>query len=290
MFARWFVKSLFNHLFFFSLVLFWLNVFYKKKCEIIRLKFDVVEFDFIVILVLSTLPQRYFAVLVLVVVAFGLVEADDSCPPNSKGKHPKCICNNDKPYDELNRICAITIEFKEVCPIGSEGVYPHCVCTEGKVYDAFRDACVNVDRSKCPQGSSNVNGKCICENVGDYKYEMDEIFWICRPWYIPTTSTTTSTTTIRPTYTTPQPRCPYHQSGEYPNCVWDPCPRGYFGGNIFSFVWLVFEWIWTKKFATKWKWKTWLMFAKVVILISSYLYSAQYYLIKDLASCIFYIF
>lgn len=50
------------------------------------------------------------------------VTADDlSCPPNSKGTHPKCICADDNPYDELNRICATTINANLLlakCPKG----------------------------------------------------------------------------------------------------------------------------------------------------------------------------
>lgn len=157
---------------------------------------------------------------------------DISCPSNSKGKHPKCVCNNDKPYDSVNRICAITLTFKEECPIGSEGTYPHCVCTHGKVYDAIKDACIESDRSVCPKGAVIVNDKCVCENdVNGYEYVLDEVFWICRPWYLQTSTTTsTSTTTHRPV--TYNPRCPYHQSGEYPHCNWDPCPIGYAGGNF----------------------------------------------------------
>lgn len=176
------------------------------------------------------LKQNYYAVLVITAL-IAIAQADDNaCPPNSKGTHPKCICNNDKPYDPLNRICAITIEFQEECPHGSEGTYPHCVCTQGKVYDARRDACVDSDRTQCPRGAELVNGKCKCNDIDGYKYEMDDIFWICRPWYIQTTTTTTTSTTPRTT-TTIAPRCPYHQSGIYPNCVWDPCPRGHAGGN-----------------------------------------------------------
>lgn len=157
---------------------------------------------------------------------------DIACPPNSKGKHPKCVCNNDKPYDSVNRICAITLTFKEECPVGSEGIYPHCVCTQGKVYDAIKDVCIESDRSICPKGAVKVNDKCVCENdINGYEYVLDEVFWICRPWYLQTSTTTTSTTTHRPV--TYSPRCPYHQSGEYPNCNWDPCPIGYAGGNLF---------------------------------------------------------
>lgn len=48
--------------------------------------------------------------------------ADDlSCPFNAKGTHPKCICNNDNPYDEVNRICAQILDAQFLlakCPKG----------------------------------------------------------------------------------------------------------------------------------------------------------------------------
>lgn len=48
--------------------------------------------------------------------------ADDlSCPFNSKGKHPKCICNDDHPYDVVNRICATVLDADYLlakCPKG----------------------------------------------------------------------------------------------------------------------------------------------------------------------------
>lgn len=66
---------------------------------------------------------------------------------------------------------------------GSEGEFPSCICPEGKIYVHELDECVEVDRSKCPLGSKKVDNKCVCENVNEFKYEFDEIFWICRPWY-----------------------------------------------------------------------------------------------------------
>lgn len=48
--------------------------------------------------------------------------SDLSCPNGSKGKHPKCICDNDLPYDEINHICAISINVKLAkCPKGTGG-------------------------------------------------------------------------------------------------------------------------------------------------------------------------
>lgn len=48
--------------------------------------------------------------------------ADDlSCPFNAKGTHPKCICNNDNPYDEVNGICAQVLDAQFLlakCPKG----------------------------------------------------------------------------------------------------------------------------------------------------------------------------
>lgn len=47
--------------------------------------------------------------------------SDLSCPPESKGKHPKCICADDLPYDEINRICATSININSLlakCPKG----------------------------------------------------------------------------------------------------------------------------------------------------------------------------
>lgn len=99
---------------------------------------------------------------------------------------------------------------------GSEGTFPACICGEGKVYVPERDECVEIDRTKCPAGSKQVNNKCVCENVNEFKYEFDEIFWICRPWYIPTTRAPT----------TPKP-CPIHQHNVAGVCEWDACPVGY---------------------------------------------------------------
>lgn len=99
---------------------------------------------------------------------------------------------------------------------GSEGSFPACVCGDGKVYVAERDECVAVDRSHCPDGSEKVNNKCVCADVNGFKYEFDEIFWICRPWYIPTTHAPA----------TPKP-CPLHQYREGDECVWQRCPVGY---------------------------------------------------------------
>lgn len=40
------------------------------------------------------------------------------CPPGSKGTHPKCICADKYPYDEVNNICSIEIDVNQVCPKG----------------------------------------------------------------------------------------------------------------------------------------------------------------------------
>lgn len=82
------------------------------------------------------------------------------------------------------------------------------------MYVPQRDECVVVDRTQCPVGSRKVNNKCVCDNVNDFKYELDEIFWICRPWYIPTT---------RP----PPTPCPSYQHRVGDRCEWDRCPAGY---------------------------------------------------------------
>lgn len=58
--------------------------------------------------------------LALVLVASAVAD-DLSCPFNSKGKHPKCICNDDKPYDAVNRICATVLDAEYLlakCPKG----------------------------------------------------------------------------------------------------------------------------------------------------------------------------
>lgn len=52
-----------------------------------------------------------------------VISADDlSCPLNSKGTHPHCVCNNNKnPYDEVNRICATVLDAEFLlakCPKG----------------------------------------------------------------------------------------------------------------------------------------------------------------------------
>lgn len=49
--------------------------------------------------------------------------SDLSCPPSSKGKHPKCVCGDDLPYDEINRICAKKININALlakCPKGTK--------------------------------------------------------------------------------------------------------------------------------------------------------------------------
>lgn len=98
---------------------------------------------------------------------------------------------------------------------GSEGTFPACICGDGKVYVPERDECVVVDTSLCPIGAKKVNNKCVCDNVNEFKYEFDEIFWICRPWYLPTTHA---------------PRtCPSHQHMVDGICEWDHCPTGYTG-------------------------------------------------------------
>lgn len=97
---------------------------------------------------------------------------------------------------------------------GSEGTFPACICGEGKVYVPEKDECVFVDRSQCPAGSRKVNNKCVCDNVNEFKYELDEIFWICRPWYIPTTNA-------------PPTPCQTHQHRVGDKCEWDRCPVEY---------------------------------------------------------------
>lgn len=53
---------------------------------------------------------------------FGSAAANDlSCPFNAKGQHPKCLCNDDNPYDEINRICATVLDAQYLlakCPKG----------------------------------------------------------------------------------------------------------------------------------------------------------------------------
>lgn len=74
--------------------------------------------------------------------------------------------------------------------------------------------CVEVDKSTCPLGASKVNNKCVCEHKHGFKYEFDDIFWICRPWYLPTS-------------TVPPQVCPPHQHLVGDICEWDRCPAGY---------------------------------------------------------------
>lgn len=109
---------------------------------------------------------------------------------------------------------------------GSEGNFPSCICGNNKVYVPERDACVEINRSICPVGSKKVNNKCVCETVNEFKYEFDDIFWICRPWYLPTSTTTT-----------PKP-CPAHQHRVGDVCEWDHCPVGYLSktGALFKYV------------------------------------------------------
>lgn len=66
--------------------------------------------------------QRCFilSLLCVIVASVSVTSANDqSCPPGSKGKHPKCICGDDLPYDEINRICATKINVNAVCPKGT---------------------------------------------------------------------------------------------------------------------------------------------------------------------------
>lgn len=114
------------------------------------------------------------------------------------------------------------------CPKNSEGSFPSCICGGGKVYVPEIDECVNVDRTICPHGARKLNQKCVCDDVDDYKYEFDEIFWICRPWYIPTTHA--------------PKQCPTHQSGIHPHCEWDKCSAGYTSENGESFIEILFVW------------------------------------------------
>lgn len=107
-------------------------------------------------------------------------------------------------------------KYRFACSIeGSEGTFPACICGEGKVYVPAKDECVVIDKSKCPAGAKKVGNKCVCETINEFKYEFDEIFWICRPWYIPTTP--------KPT----EKPCPPHQHYYGDKCVWDKCPSGY---------------------------------------------------------------
>lgn len=69
--------------------------------------------------------QKYVKILLnlaLVIIGSTTTSADDlSCPFNAKGTHPKCICNNDNPYDEVNRICATVLDAQYLlakCPKG----------------------------------------------------------------------------------------------------------------------------------------------------------------------------
>lgn len=77
-----------------------------------------------------------------------------------------------------------------------------------------------MDKSICPTGASKVNNKCVCAHKNGFKYEFDEIFWICRPWYLPTAPPPTP------------PPCPTHQHKSSAGiCEWDHCPAGYTGGK-----------------------------------------------------------
>lgn len=66
--------------------------------------------------------QRCFLASVAFVLVASVAANDLSCPPNSKGSHPKCICADDLPYDEINRICATNINANLLlakCPKGT---------------------------------------------------------------------------------------------------------------------------------------------------------------------------
>lgn len=67
---------------------------------------------------------------------------------------------------------------------GVEGEFPNCACKNGLVFVPKTGECVTVDKSQCPIGSKSVNNKCACEHRNGFKYEFDDIFWICRPWYL----------------------------------------------------------------------------------------------------------
>lgn len=66
--------------------------------------------------------QRCFILSFAFVLVASVAANELSCPANSKGKHPKCICADDLPYDEINRICAqiINADFLLAkCPKGT---------------------------------------------------------------------------------------------------------------------------------------------------------------------------
>lgn len=62
-----------------------------------------------------------------------------------------------------------------------EGIFPNCICLNGKIYDHKHSICLEIDRSKCPKRSSGYPN-CKCEEG----YQLDNIHWYCRPWYLET--------------------------------------------------------------------------------------------------------
>lgn len=93
-----------------------------------------------------------------------------------------------KRYNQLEfQWCDVKVipikKIKLIFLIGSDGHFPNCICKDGKVYVPQTSECVEVDKTKCPSGSKKVNNKCVCDHRNGFKYEFDDIFWICRPWY-----------------------------------------------------------------------------------------------------------
>lgn len=162
----------------------------------------------------------------LLICAIGLCAAvEKSCPPDSTGEYPKCLCNN---FDFI---------FKD-------------------------NACVKVNREECPSPAIKVDGKvgCRCPDPTDF---FDDYYWFCRTkLYLPTPTPSTTTTvrptirtcpayhrgtwpdcvripcgddqpgryapdcvhvTFRPVTYTPVKVCPHPQVGSYPHCQY-PCP------------------------------------------------------------------
>ncbi|XP_031623792.1 spore coat protein SP65-like [Contarinia nasturtii] len=162
--------------------------------------------------------MRSFVILTVLFIA-NVTAIQLFCPPGSTGEHPNCICEDKHlqkfPYDVVNNVCSVEINVNDICPKGMDGHFPNCICKDGKVFVPKTSECVPVDKSQCPNGSKKVDNKCVCEHRNGFKYEFDEIFWICRPWYIPTT--------------TPAPQaCPTpHQHLVGDKCEWDRCPAGY---------------------------------------------------------------
>ena len=53
---------------------------------------------------------------------------EQSCPLNSYGEYPNCICTNGEPFNEIYNICPIQLldTLEGSCPFDSTGTSFHC--------------------------------------------------------------------------------------------------------------------------------------------------------------------